>query len=506
MNRAPCFSLMMLFLLISFSLCTVCWIATAGADIRVDISDGKASRTLRSATIDGAVYVNLEDLAAMLGSGQFWRTETKKMVLILGQHKVKVTANNPLVMVDDQRFQMPLAARYGIGGLQVPVEYFIPLVNPLLSDGLRWTAADQTLQMDLSETNIRRLQIDPKSNGTLVTLWLDEPLTFELSTSRPNWLHLSLFGGNLNPGEINSLQQIGHVQEIRAYQFPDCAQISLKLKEESISYKAYAQSEPDRILLSLRTETSARWNASQGLIRARGFETERAQNPVDVVVIDPGHGGKDPGAIGPSGLQEKEVVLDICKRLASLLQTRLGINVLLTREDDTFISLSGRTKMANAEGADLFVSVHANASKRRSANGFETYFLAEAKNDAGRAAAILENSALRFERPEASMEGMSDLDFILYDMVQNEFHQESEYLASIIQEQLDDQLSINNRRVNQAPFYVLNGAYMPAVLVETAFISNPEEEALLKKRWFRQKIAEALYESVRTFKEKYERL
>ena len=360
--------------------------------------------------------------------------------------------------------------------------------------------------MDLSETNVRRIRVDPKSNGTLVTLWLDEPLNYELSTSRPNWLHVSLFGGNLNPGEFNSLKKIGHVQEIRAYQFPDCAQISLKLKEESISYKAYSQGEPDRILLSLRTEPSARWNASEGLIRARGFETERAQNPVDVVVIDPGHGGKDPGAIGPSGLQEKEVVLDICKRLASLLQTRLGLQAILTRQDDTFISLSGRTKMANAEGADLFLSVHANASKRRSANGFETYFLAEAKNDAGRAAAILENSALRFERPEGSMEGMSDLDFILYDMVQNEFHQESEYLAGIIQEQLDGQLSITNRRVNQAPFYVLNGAYMPAVLVETAFISNPDEETLLKKRWFRQKIAEALYESVRTFKEKYERL
>ena len=497
-------SVIILFLVLCWG--TLLQPGAAGGQVRVDFSTGKASRTLRSSSINGAVYVNLEDLAGMLGSGQFWRTETKKMVLILGQHKVKVTANNPVVVVDDQRFQMPLPARYGIGGLQVPVEFFIPLINPLLSDGLRWTEADQTLQMDLSETNIRRIQVDPKSNGTLVTLWLSESLNYELSTSRPNWLHLSLFGGNLNPGEFNSLAQVGHVQEIRAYQFPDCAQISLKLREESISYKAYAQTEPDRILLSLRSESSARWSSSEGLIRARGFETERAQNPVDVVVIDPGHGGKDPGAIGPSGLQEKEVVLDICKRLASLLQTRLGLKVILTREDDTFISLSGRTKMANAEGADLFVSVHANASNKRSANGFETYFLAEAKNDAGRAAAILENSALRFERPEGLMEGMSDLDFILYDMVQNEFHQESEYLASIIQEQLDDQLSIHNRRINQAPFYVLNGAYMPAVLVETAFISNPDEEALLKKRWFRQKIAEALYESVRTFKEKYERL
>jgi len=490
----------------SSCLLTFCWTGQAGGDIRVDFGEGKASQTLRSDTIDGAVYVALEDLAAMLGSGQFWRAETKKMVLILGEHKVKVTAGNPVVVIDDERFQMPRAVRYGIGGLMVPVEYFVPLLGPLLSDGLRWTEADRTLQMNLTETNVRRILVDPKSNGTLVTVTLNQPLDFELSTSRPNWLHLSLFGGNLDPSEFNSLIQMGHVQEIRAYQFPDCAQISLKLKEESISYKAYQHTEPDRILLSLRTESSSSWNASEGLIRARGFETERAQNPVDVVVIDPGHGGKDPGAIGPSGLKEKEVVLDICKRLGSLLNSRLGLNVILTREDDTFISLSGRTKMANSQGADLFVSVHANASKKQSANGFETYFLAEAKNDAGRAAAILENSALRFERPEGSMEGMSDLDFILYDMVQNEFHQESEYLAGIIQEQLDSKLSITNRRINQAPFYVLNGAYMPAVLVETAFISNPEEEGLLKKRWFRQKIAEALYESVRTFKEKYERL
>jgi len=224
------------------------------------------------------------------------------------------------------------------------------------------------------------------------------------------------------------------------------------------------------------------------------------------VVIDPGHGGKDPGAIGVTGLKEKEVILDIAQRLAKLLRTRLGLKVILTRNDDTFIPLSARTKLANAQGADLFVSIHANASKRREANGFETYFLDQAKNDAGRAAAILENSALRFELPEVSVAGMSDLDFILYDMIQNEFHQESEHLAGIIQGELEKKLHIGSRGVNQAPFYVLNGAYMPAVLVEAAFISNPEEETLLKKRWFRQKIAESLYESVRAFKEKYEGL
>ena len=175
----------------SSCLLTFCWTGQAGGDIRVDFGKGKASQTLRSDNIDGAVYVALEDLAAMLGSGQFWRAETKKMVLILGEHKVKVTAGNPVVVVDDERFQMPRAVRYGIGGLLVPMEYFVPLLGPLLSDDLRWTEADRTLQMNLTETNVRRIQVDPKSNGTLVTVTLKEPLDFEISTSRPNWLHLS---------------------------------------------------------------------------------------------------------------------------------------------------------------------------------------------------------------------------------------------------------------------------------------------------------------------------
>ena len=484
----------------------ISWSFGSQAAVRVDFGGQRSPSTLGSTVIAGEEYVALEDLARILGAGQFWRPETKKMVLVLGGHKVKVTARNPVVVLDDKRLHMPVRAEYGVSGILVPIRHFVPLISELLPEGIQWTAAEKTLQVTLGDHNITGMTISPKTNGTLVTINLSQPLPFELSTSRPNWLHLSIFGGTLRPSEINSLEKVGQIQEIRAYQFDDCAQISFKLAKEAISYKAYRRAEPHRIVLSLREESSASWNAAEGLIRARGFEEDRAQNPVDVVVVDPGHGGKDPGAVGTTGLEEKEVVLDIAKRLANLLTTRLGLKVLLTREDDTFIPLGERTKLANAQGADLFVSIHANASSKRDANGFETYFLDQAKNDAGRAAAILENSALKFERPEISVAGMSDLDFILYDMIQNEFHQESEHLAGIIQSALDEKLHTRNRRVNQAPFYVLNGAYMPAVLVETAFISNPEEENLLEKRWFRQKIAEALYESVRAFKEKYEGL
>jgi N-acetylmuramoyl-L-alanine amidase len=224
------------------------------------------------------------------------------------------------------------------------------------------------------------------------------------------------------------------------------------------------------------------------------------------IVIDPGHGGEDSGAVGRNGLIEKEVTLDIARKLQNLLQDAKNFPVVLTRDKDELIPLERRAEIANQNQADLFISIHANASKKRSARGSETYFLSAAKNEEARTAAALENSSLRFEQTSDSSRNSSDLDFILMDLVQNEFLTESSDLASIIQKHLKKELTLPDRGVNQAGFVVLNTVYMPAVLVETAFISNPEEEALLKSDSFRQKIAQAIFESIMEFKKKYESL
>lgn len=221
------------------------------------------------------------------------------------------------------------------------------------------------------------------------------------------------------------------------------------------------------------------------------------------IVIDPGHGGIDPGAVGKKGLYEKDANLTIARRLQSLIKDSLGVTAVLSRESDVYLSLKERTDLANRMSADLFISVHNNASPKSSqSRGFETYFLSEAKTTEARAVAAIENASLKFDGIEAPK---NEIEFILYDLAQNAFLQESNSLAEFVQNSAEDLLSIPARGVNQAGFYVLRGAFMPAILVECAFISNPEEEKLLKTDDFKEKLAYSIFSGLKDYVVDYER-
>ena len=223
------------------------------------------------------------------------------------------------------------------------------------------------------------------------------------------------------------------------------------------------------------------------------------QKPLPVIVIDPGHGGVETGAIGPSGLQEKDLTLDLARRLKTLLE-RQGATVVLTRDEDRVLPLDDRTAIANHNRAILFISIHLNASKRKTAVGAETYFLSTSATDAeARTLAGLENKA--YEPPDAkpTAEGGPpghELELILWDMAQNSFLVESSKLAEAIQNELNAATGVRDRGVRQAPFRVLMGATMPAILIEAGFISNPEEEARFKDDAYKDKVAEAIARAV----------
>lgn len=215
-----------------------------------------------------------------------------------------------------------------------------------------------------------------------------------------------------------------------------------------------------------------------------------AQGP-RVVVLDPGHGGPEVGAKGPGGTLEKDVTLQIARRLRAILVNDLGLQVFLTRDSDVEVELDQRTALANNYKADLFVSIHANAARARGASGSEVYFLSyEASDDESRRVAQAEGAHI----PEAAAAapGAAGLDLILWEMAQAEHLEESSFLASRLQEELAAAAGSEMRGVKQAPFRVLVGAAMPAVLVEAAFISNPEEEQQLASEGFQQQVARAL--------------
>ena len=222
----------------------------------------------------------------------------------------------------------------------------------------------------------------------------------------------------------------------------------------------------------------------------------------DCVVIDPGHGGRDPGAIGPDGTYEKDRTLEIALLVRDILNIRRPeLDVVITRSTDCYVSLGARTRMANARMADLFISIHCNASTRAAANGFETFFLSRARTDDSRAVEMLENSVVEYD--DISDPVFDDpLAFLLADIAQNIYLERSSSLADAIQASLRDMFPVHvNRGIKQAGFYVLRGALMPSVLVEVAFISNPEEERVLKTLDFRLAAAEAIVDAVLNFAE-----
>jgi N-acetylmuramoyl-L-alanine amidase len=274
---------------------------------------------------------------------------------------------------------------------------------------------------------------------------------------------------------------------------------SAALNEESLKPAATTPSTPSEA----KTTTSKRKRKTQNadpdmreaqptasgersLTRALGLK-------IGKIVIDPGHGGHDTGTIGPNGLEEKDLVLDVSRRLGKLLQTHLGAEVIYTRRDDTFIPLETRTAIANEEGADLFVSVHANSSHDPDARGVETYYLNFTSSPDALEVAARENAV-----SEKSIHELQDL---VKKIALKEKIDESQEFAADVQSSLHSGLAAKNpgerdRGVKKAPFIVLIGANMPSILAEISFVSNPGDERRLGASDYRQKIAESLYRGI----------
>jgi N-acetylmuramoyl-L-alanine amidase len=220
--------------------------------------------------------------------------------------------------------------------------------------------------------------------------------------------------------------------------------------------------------------------------------------PLRKIVIDAGHGGRDPGAIGVDGVAEKDIVLAVALRLAEKLKKQMGIDTVLTRKDDRFVALEERTAIANEQGADLFVSLHANASPNPDARGIETYYLDNTNDEAALRLAGRENGIAR--------EKISDLQFMLSDMVQNLKLEDSITLAHRLQGSVVTQMGrrygdVRDLGVKKAQFFVLVGARMPSVLVELFFVTNKAEGRALNSEEYQEALADALYDGIKKYQE-----
>lgn len=227
------------------------------------------------------------------------------------------------------------------------------------------------------------------------------------------------------------------------------------------------------------------------------LRSEKEKWEFKTIVIDAGHGGKDPGAVGYRGTKEKDIALDVAKRLEKKLAKNMKVKIVMTRDEDIFLRLSERTKIANESNGSLFISIHTNAAEDRRASGFETFLIGQSKNEAAVRVAARENAVLELEGSTGKK--LTDEDLIKATIAQSAFASKSEQFASLVQKEIKKRVQSKDRGVKQAGFYVLMGASMPNVLVELGFISNPSEEKKLRSPQYRDQLATAIYRAVEQY-------
>ena len=347
------------------------------------------------------------------------------------------------------------------------------------------TAGKATKPVTLTDLRFRSYK-----HYTRVVIEATGPFTHRLESSTNREARVVLHGLSVKAAESQTVSD-GLLKSIQLATSP--SRLRIAFQGQPGETRTYTLQEPYRLVLEFyRTRGNAEpVKAPQG-------------EPLRVIALDAGHGGHDPGAIGSSGLQEKDVVLDVTKRLARLIEGELGVKALLTRSNDEFIPLRERTSFANSRKADLFLSIHANAHRVSASEGVETYFLSsEASDNEARQVAALENGVIELE-PGNKQANPDFLKSILWDLAQSDFQKESSRFAETLLDSLTQVLRIPNRGVKQAGFYVLGGAAMPAVLVEIGFLTNRKEERKLMDPSYRDKIARTLFRGVAEYKRRYD--
>ncbi len=481
--------------------------ARADDSLRVVFDDGRADAVIGLYTLpsdSGVTFVRATDVARLLRATEFWNATARKVVLGVGRSRFVFTVDTRVVVADGDPVMLRTPVRYDGGFVLVPMEFLLEVAPSLTPRSFDWDRSAGVLTVRGTTWNVRGLDVSAAGDRTTVTIELGEPLLYHMDAATPGLVRLKLYGGRVDPAAFVVRRPRGFVLGARAEQSERDAFVVFDVDPRVRRIRVGREREPDRLVLTLEAgelpEIPEPELAGREVVDiVDDTAVERRRIDIRRVCIDPGHGGRDTGKVGPGGLLEKDVNLAIARAIRRRLEDDLGLEVVMTRDDDRLVPLAERTEIANTSGADLFISVHCNAWFGERAGGFEAYFLAPARSASERALARFENAA----GGEVSTGPQGDVEFILWDLVQNEFINESSTFAELIQRAMTGRLGIRSRGVKQANFTVLQGARMPAVLIETAYLSNPDEARLLADPQFHQRVAEGVAEAVRRMRERY---
>jgi len=468
-------------------------------------------------------YISASEFAQGMGFPAAINLEVRKFEFRLPTHRVKITAGNPFLVITNVSsntssvFQLPRPSLHLGGSYYVPTEQFFRLLTFLWPGNITYERTARTVSLatspSLSDYDITGLDIESRANGYMMTIKAARPLgVFDKWLKNDGWLFVTIANAKADTATlVKQVRPSGAIQRFLVFQSPTSVQLTFKLTPDVVNADIVNEPGSNNLVVTLYTRTKAMAaeleKTRQESIR-ESLESQRDRWKLDVIVLDAGHGGKDPGTIGIGGTKEKDVTLAVTLKLGKLIEKHLpDVNVVYTRTTDTFIELYKRTQIANDAGGKLFVSIHCNSTPKKPTptSGFEIYLLRPGKTESAIAVAERENSVIKEEEGyQDRYQELTEENFILVTLQQMSFMRYSERFAELASETMASKLRIKNSGVKQAGFHVLVGASMPNALVELGYLSNRNEEKVLRSSTGQTRIAEAMFEGIKEYKKKYE--
>jgi len=488
--------------------------AQDGNNVLVVTKDGM--KNIPAYVREGTIYFSVKDFADVLGVNYYYNDESKKIEVKFDKFFVKASARNPFLILNEKdsdrqlTIQLPTSTYLINNKVYVPLKYSLKIFETAYGKELSFEPPNKIVIGKIKEDiliptietpsafNITGIVLDEKANGTLITVKSNKRIPSYLSAFKNNVLTLTFRKVSVDVEKLNYSGTDGVVKKIAAKNIGADAVIYITVGKEYSTNEVMNIEKSNDIQITIHNKLFKDNNSSNKLKEKWEF---------DVIVIDAGHGGKDAGAIGVNGVKEKDINLAIALKLGKLIQENMkDVKVVYTRKTDVFIDLYKRGKIANENNGKLFISIHCNSTPKKpsDANGFEVYLLRPGRTKEAISIAEFENSVIQYEENPNRYEKLTDENFILVSMAHSSYMKYSERFAEDLHKEFIKHPSLSSRGVKQAGFYVLVGASMPSVLIESGFLSNTNDAKHLSSSSGQQKFAEYVFNGIKKYRESYE--
>ncbi len=470
---------------------------------------------------EGMYYLSIEEFCKLLSIGYSFNTEMKRIEIRNEKYFIKILGRNPFISVKENLTnkvsikQLPTSTYYFKDKLFIPLKYSLNLLEDIaglevkffepnkifLSDKMKLSKEEKKDEKQIEDLSIKYdvvgISIDEKANGTMIKMKSNKKIPSYASSFKDNVLTITFRKVNGDTSKIKFDGTSGVVKQIRSRNIGNDLEIKFLVGAEYTNSEVLNVEKGNDILITIHNK----------LFKKTETTAKKEKWEFDVVVIDPGHGGKDAGAIGVNGAKEKDINLAIALKLGQLIKEKLsGVKVVYTRKTDVFVDLYKRGKIANENNGKLFISIHCNSTPKKpsDASGFEVYLLRPGRTKEAIAIAEFENSVIQYEEDPNRYQKLTDENFILVSMAQSAYMRFSEKFAEMLHNQFSNHPIITSRGVKQAGFYVLVGASMPNVLIETGFLSNRNDADYLASKKGQTEIANKIFNAIINYREHYE--